>query len=150
MDFIVELFKMGNTTTINKVNFEDIQWIIKGQRPYLLINTLDKSNQTCLIQGTIAIEQEIDIINKNLKNKQLRVIIYGRNTNDERIINKYKQLIKLGFMKIFIYQGGLFEWLCLQDIYGFEAFPTTIRELDILKFKASPKISNFNLLTNAE
>jgi hypothetical protein len=150
MDFIVELFKMGNTTTINKVNFEDIQWIIKGQRPYLLINTLDKSNQTCLIQGTIAIEQEIDIINKNLKNKQLRVIIYGRNTNDERIINKYKQLIKLGFMKIFIYPGGLFEWLCLQDIYGFEAFPTTIRELDILKFKAAPKISNFNLLTNAE
>ena len=64
MDFIAELFKMGNTTTIKKVNFEDIQWIIKGQRPYLLINTLDKSNQTCLIQGTMAVEQEIDIINK--------------------------------------------------------------------------------------
>ena len=149
MDFIVELFKMGNTTTINKVNFEDIQWIIKGQRPYLLINTLDKSNQTCLIQGTIAIEQEIDIINKNLKNKQLRVIIYGRNTNDERIINKYKQLIKLGFMKIFIYPGGLFEWLCLQDIYGVDDFPTTKKERDILKYKGKSAFTSY-LLKNID
>ena len=149
MDFIAGLFKMGNTTTINKVNFEDIQWIIKGQTPYLLINTLVKNNQTCLIQGTIPIEQEVEIINKSLNNKQLRIIIYGCNTNDERMINKYKQLMNLGFMKIFIYPGGLFEWLCLQDIYGFEAFPTTTKELDILKFKATPKISNFNLLTNA-
>ena len=74
---------------------------------------------------------------------------YGRNTNDDRIINKYKQLMGLGFLNIFIYPGGLFEWLCLQDIYGFEQFPTTKRELDILKFKATPKISNLNLLTNA-
>ena len=149
MDFIAGLFKMGNTTTINKVNFEDIQWIIKGQTPYLLINTLDKNNQTCLIQGTIPIEQEVEIINKSLNNKQLRIIIYGRNTNDDRIIHKYRQLVNLGFMNIFIYPGGLFEWLCLQDIYGFEAFLTTTKELDILKFKATPKISNFNLLTNA-
>jgi len=149
MDFIAGLFKMGNTTTINKVNFEDIQWIIKGQTPYLLINTLDKNNQNCLIQGTIPIEQEVEIINKSLNNKQLRIIIYGCNTNDDRIIHKYRQLVNLGFMKIFIYPGGLFEWLCLQDIYGFEVFPTTTKELDILKFKATPKISNFNLLTNA-
>ena len=66
MDFIAGLFKMGNTTTINKVNFEDIQWIIGGSSPYLLINTLDKSNQGCLIQGTIAIDQEVAIINKNI------------------------------------------------------------------------------------
>ena len=103
MDFIAGLFKMGNTTTINKVNFEDIQWIIKGQTPYLLINTLDKNNQNCLIQGTIPIEQEVEIINKSLNNKQLRIIIYGCNTNDDRIIHKYRQLVNLGFMKIFIY-----------------------------------------------
>lgn len=150
MDFIAGLFKMGNTTTINKVNFEDIQWIIGGSSPYLLINTLDKSNQGCLIQGTIAIDQEVAIINKNINKKQLRIIIYGRNTNDDRIIKKYRQLVNLGFMKIFIYPGGLFEWLCLQDIYGLEAFPTTTKELDILKFKASSKISNYNLLANEE
>ena len=149
MDFIAGLFKMGNATTINKVNFEDLQWIIKGQTPYLLINTLNKTKQNCLIQGTIPIDQEVSIINKNINNKKLRIIIYGRNTNDDRIINKYKQLMGLGFLNIFIYPGGLFEWLCLQDIYGFEQFPTTKRELDILKFKATPKISNLNLLTNA-
>ena len=37
---------IGNKQTINKVSFEDIQWIIKGDhKKYLLINTLDKKQQ---------------------------------------------------------------------------------------------------------
>jgi len=31
----------------------------------------------------------------------------------------------------------LFEWLLLQDIYGYDEFPTTIKVLDILKYKPS-------------
>ena len=31
---------------------------------------------------------------------------------------KYEQLIKLGFRNVYIYPGGMFEWLCLQDIYS--------------------------------
>ena len=77
MDFIVQLFGMGNATSINKVNFEDIQWIIKGNAPFLLINTLSKENQSCLIKGTISVDQEIKIINKNLKNKNMKIIVYG-------------------------------------------------------------------------
>ena len=46
-------------------------------------------------------------------------------------------------MNVFIYSGGMFEWLCLQDIYGNELFPTTKKELDILKYKP---ISNFSKL----
>ena len=30
----------------------------------------------------------------------------------------------------------MFEWLLLQDIYGNELFPTTSKELDILKYKS--------------
>lgn len=149
MDFIVQLFGMGNATSINKVNFEDIQWIIKGNAPFLLINTLSKENQSCLIKGTISVDQEVKIINKNLKNKNMKIIIYGRNTNDNRIIQKYKQLIELGFPQTYIYPGGLFEWLCLQDIYGNEEFPTTHLELDILKFKPKPILSERYLLSNA-
>ena len=29
----------------------------------------------------------------------------------------------------------MFEWLLLQDIYGYDNFPTTIKELDILKYR---------------
>lgn len=62
-------------------------------------------------------------------------MIYGKNSNDETIYKKYTQLSKLGFVNVYVYLGGLFEWLMLQDIYGTEEFSTTSRELDILKYK---------------
>ena len=34
----------------------------------------------------------------------------------------------------------MFEWLCLQDIYGSDSFPTTQKELDILKYKANKSL----------
>ena len=57
--------------------------------------------------------------------KHIKIIIYGKNCNDEKIYIKYQQLISLGFYNVFIYVGGLFEWLLLQDIYGSDEFPTT-------------------------
>ena len=68
------------------------------------------------------------------------------NTNDENIYKKYKQLVSLGVANIYIYPGGLFEWLCLQDIYGEELFPTTKKELDILKYKSITQFSKLYLL----
>ena len=144
---------MGNRSSqINKVNFEDIQWIIKNNNsPYILINTLNKENQTCLIRNTISIGEEEKIINLCLaKKKNIKIIIYGKNTNDISIINKYRQLSDLGFPNTFIYLGGLFEWLCLQDIYGFIEFPTTSKEIDILKFKPLSKISHQGLIEDGQ
>ena len=43
--------------------------------------------------------------------------------------------MRLGFINIYVYPGGMFEWLCLQDIYGSEHFPTTTEETDILMQK---------------
>ena len=60
----------------------------------------------------------------------------GFKKGDITIFKKYEQLSKLGFSNLYIYVGGLFEWLCLQDIYGKEDFPTTCDELDILKYKS--------------
>jgi len=136
----------GQLSSINKVSFEDIQWLIKGNYSFLLINTLDHMHQDCLIKGTLPIDQEVNVINKCIGNKKMYIIIYGRNTNDESIVKKYQQLLELGFIYIYVYSGGLFEWLCLQDIYGKEEFPTTSVLLDILKFKPQPKISTQYLL----
>ena len=122
-------------SSMNKVSFEDLQWFIKGNpNNYLLINTLDPTEQECLIKETLPINQEVETINK-LKNKKTHIIIYGRNTSDESISKKYTQLLTLGFTYVYIYPGGLFEWLLLQEIYGEENFPTTIREIDLLKYK---------------
>ena len=137
---------MGNQISkIKKMNFEDIQEL-KRYDNYILINTLDNSEQDCLIKGTTRAQDEVDKVEKMIK-EQGMIIIYGKNGNDEKIYEKYMQLIKLGHKKTYIYIGGLFEWLLLQDIYGYENFPTTKTELDILKFKA-PSILKTLLLTN--
>jgi hypothetical protein len=137
---------MGNAQSIRKINFEDMQVAYKNPETYLLINTLPETEQKCLIIGSINCNQEEIIINKLIRgNKQDRIIIYGRNSNDEKPLIKYKQLLGLGFFNVHIYNGGLFEWMMLQDIYGFEEFPTTFKELDILKYKPN-KMFNVGLL----
>ncbi len=139
---------MGNTQSSSiKINYEDIQYIIKNQEGHLLINTLSNSEQNCLITNTINVNNEENIINTYLKrgSKDIKIIIYGKNSNDDKIYNKYNQLTSLGFHNVYIYTGGLFEWLMLQDIYGDTEFPTTKKELDILKFKPN-KVLNVQLL----
>ena len=137
---------MGNKMSIRKVGFEDIQFVIKHKkRNYILINTLTITEQNCLIPDTIAIKDEEAIINKHL-NKNIHIIIYGKNANDESIFKKYEQLLTLGCGSVFVYTGGLFEWLLLQDIYGKEEFPTTSDELDILKYRSESIFNNRLLL----
>ena len=138
---------MGLThSKINKINYEDVQFAIKNKE-FIIINTMDKNNQDCLITNTINYEKEEMIINKFLDEGYCKIIIYGKNTNDDTIIKKYNQLLSLGFKDVYVYPGGIFEWLCLQDIYGSELFPTTKNEIDILKFKPTP-VFNLKLLTN--
>jgi hypothetical protein len=126
-------------SSIKYVNFEDIQIICKNQKSStIMINTLLLNQQNCLIKTTVPAIQEEHIINQFIQQKQLSIyiIIYGKNNNeDDSIIKKYKQLKNFGFSNIFIYKGGLFEWLLLQDIFGEEEFPTTSKENDILKYK---------------
>ena len=131
-------------------NFEDVQQIVKNKHNNIIINVLPDYEQSCLIKNTLNIKHETNTINELLKtNKSVNIIIYGRNYDDGNVEKKQKQLISLGFYNVFIYKGGLFEWLLLQDIYGREEFPTTSEELDILKFKPSSYLNN-NLLTNSD
>jgi len=137
---------MGSTTSTRKVNFEDVQHLLKNRTNYLLINTLDANEQECLIQNTVPICKEVELINKCLeRNININIVVYDKNANAANLMKKYDQLIKLGFMNVFIYPGGLFEWLCLQDIYGQDNFPTTKRELDILKFKGKSLFTTYLL-----
>ena len=143
---------MGNSpSSIQKINFEDIQFAIHQtdfqEDSFILINTMNTMEQECLIPNTIPYEKEESLINEYIKmgKKNKKIIIYGKNTNDEKITTKYYQLLNLGFYNIYIYSGGLFEWLLLQDIYGFNEFPTTKKEMDLLKFKPA-KCLNIPLL----
>lgn len=144
---------MGSNHSTNKINYEDMQHaalkklLYKNtdhEKKYIIINTLDKNCQSCLIQNTIPIQEEEEIINGILKNTSSNnntIIVYGMNSNDESIYTKYDQLVKLGIKNVFIYTGGMFEWLLLQDIYGRDLFPTTSRELDLLKYKPRKQLN---------
>ena len=145
MEYIYQIF-MGNTTSVRKVNFEDVQYTIKQRQNNLLINTLDSKEQTCLIYNTVSINSEEKIINEYLNKKiNVNIIVYDKNANVPNLMKKYNQLIGLGFINVYIYPGGLFEWLCLQDIYGKDDFPTTSQELDILKYKGKSMFTSYLL-----
>jgi hypothetical protein len=143
---------MGSSVSISKVNYEDIQCVCRSAnsiQPLLLINTLPPGMQGCLIPGTLPIDEEEASMNVMLhepKGKDREIIVYGKNANDDTVYKKYQQLIHLGFKNVRIYPGGMFEWLLLQDIYGAVSFPTTAKELDILKYK--PPSSRQKLLRN--
>jgi|TARA_B110000008_G_scaffold266382_1_gene292475 hypothetical protein len=138
---------MGSTQSVSrKVNFEDIQYLLNKTNEYILINTLDKKDQDCLIKNTILIQDEEKTINHFMKNKiDIHIIIYDKNANVPNLMKKYEQLIGLGFTNVYIYPGGLFEWLCLQDIYGIDDFPTTKKERDILKYKGKSAFTSYLL-----
>ncbi len=138
---------MGQANTVQKCNFEDIQNLYNKDK-CLLINTLPISEQSCLINNTIDYKDEEERLNNIIKKGETSkyyVLIYGKNTNDMTVLKKYQQLLSLGFIHVYIYCGGMFEWLCLQDIYGEDEFQTSQKELDILKYK-SYSIQKNNLI----
>jgi hypothetical protein len=122
---------MGNTpstTILKKATFQDV-----ADRKTLLISVLSEDDQSVLIAGTCPFSEEVGAVEKAISEKRA-VTVYGKNTHDDRIYTKYRQIEELGGDPR-VYIGGLFEWMLLQDIYGFDKFPTTRRELDLYKFR---------------
>jgi len=127
---------MGNAEShIKTVNFDNVKY-----DKHMLIHVMDEKDQSVLINGTLTIEDEIETLNSVLsasKQGETRIIIYGKNTDDyAKLVKRYNQLRGLGF-NAFVYFGGIFEWLLLQEIYGISEFPIEKREItsiDVLKY----------------
>lgn len=127
------------------IGFEDIKNIINNIDKYILINTLTSKNQELLIFNTLSISQEESIINEIISNYKVPdkpVIIYGKNCCDLSVNKKFDQLINLGLKDVYIYYGGLFEWLLLNELYGNDEFPVNNTEnIDLLRFRTDAVIS---------
>jgi hypothetical protein len=126
---------MGNTgsTTQITANYEDIQRGLSIKNG-ILIHTMD--DEAILISGTTSILNETQRINTLLNDREYdtNIIIYGKNTDDyESLAKKRTQLLTLGFRNVWIYPGGIFEWVLLQDVFGRTQFPTTTTVNDIIK-----------------
>jgi hypothetical protein len=128
-----------------RIGFEDVKQVIFDGgielRKCVLIHTLPDNKQTCLIRGTFDVKMETDCINQYLDEDELDciIIIYGINHSDISVELKQKQLFDLGFTRVYIYLGGLFEWLLLQEVYGAEEFPVDLeanfKKPDVLMYK---------------
>ena len=127
------------------IGFEDIKNIIKSGDKYVLINTLTSDNQELLISNTLSISEEESIINEIISNYKVPdkpVIIYGKNCCDLSVNKKFDQLIDFGLKDVYIYYGGLFEWLLLNELYGNDEFPVNNTEnIDLLRFRPAAIIS---------
>lgn len=121
----------GAVSKISRIGFEELQQKLPQS---VLINTLPIHEQDVLIRGTMTAQQEVSKVEFALQHK-MPIIIYGKNARDASVYTKYEQLLTIGHAQVFIYPGGLFEWMLLQDIYGKDAFPTTSTCLDLLKFR---------------
>ena len=132
---------MGNQVSlVPKVSYEDLQMVVYRnmhvQHSTLLINTLPPSLQHCLIKTTVDIRFEERVVNAFIEKKpDIMIIVYGKNSNDITILHKYEQLVKLGFTNVYIYTGGIFEWMLLHEIYGKDLFKITKYEIDILRYR---------------
>lgn len=132
---------MGNGESKYKtVNFDNVK-----QNDYILIHVMDEKDQSVLIKKTQTIENEVKLLNSLLsesKQGKTNIIIYGKNTDDFAVlVKRYNQLVSLGF-NAYIYFGGLFEWLLLQEIYGVAEFPIENAgnsTIDLLKFAPTKK-----------
>jgi hypothetical protein len=157
MNVLQWLSSVGTGATTNQqihtvVGFEDILEIQKqvvqrfGDRPpaagFILINTLSLNDQEILICRTTPAKDEETVLNQLLdtyRTSDVRIVVYGRNSADTSVFVKQDQIRKLGFAHVYVYLGGLFEWLLLQDVYGVDAFRTTTPCRDILKYASSVK-----------
>jgi len=117
------------------VGFEDVLHAIRaGPTKFILINTF---TQDSMIQGTVSSDKEETVINEQLTDytkPDIPIIVYGRNSVDDSVDRKEKQLRALGLEEIYIYRGGMFEWLLLGDVFGVEEFAVSVKVIDILKF----------------
>jgi biopolymer transport protein ExbD len=126
-------YTMGNSISI-LINFETLKEMQKDGA--IIIHTMDE-DEKILIVGTIVAEKESEKINKMLSKNDYEkdIIIYGKNCHEyKKLIKKQEQLFSLGFKNVYIYLGGMFEWLLLQDVYGQKEFPSE-KKGDILEFK---------------
>ena len=111
-----------------------MEWIIEHysqiSHKLIIIHTLENNEEDVLIKHTTLANEENDRINNFLKsNKDVYICIYGKNAHDTKMHDKYSQLKELGFVNTYLYIGGLFEWLLLQQLYGEDTYQIYIHPM---------------------
>ena len=119
------------------IGFDDMLRCIRNPAKYSIIHTMSATERV-LIGGTLSATEEEEFMNEYLSKyseTQKTIVLYGRNSCDDSTRRKRAQLMSMGISDVYVYVGGMFEWVLLQDIYGIDEFPTTGAVTDILAFR---------------
>ena len=127
-----------------KIGYNDVLKFIDTANT-IIINTLPVYEQDCLIEGTMSHLVEEARMNELLHSENkytYRVVIYGKHATDDTVESKYQHVCDLGIPHdhVYMYCGGMFEWMLLQDIFGAEQFPTTSVCRDVLRFQPKRRV----------
>jgi hypothetical protein len=112
-----------STLTDQLVSFKTLQEMTPNM---VLIHTFKPEEQHCLIRGSLTAAKEMAMVQELMSDSTTRdvmMVVYGRNYMDPKPYQQADHLRQLGFRRVYVYAGGLFEWLMLHDLYGAEAFP---------------------------
>ncbi len=124
------------------VNCSFVHNAVLSSNPTILIHAMKIEDEHILIHKTLTATEEVDKINLLISehNFEQNIIIYGYSHMDlQALLLKKQKLHAYGFDNVFIYLGGMFEWLLLRDVYGEIEFPVDGLAkgsvfLDILKY----------------
>ena len=116
---------------IKIIGSEDLILLMNKHSAYLF-NALPSSYTNCNIKNTITKNNSLKIIKNLVKSKDI-IIVYCANSTCKASHEFIKNNLK-GFKNVYLYSGGLYEWLLLQNYYGKDKFGTT-GKCKIEKFK---------------
>jgi hypothetical protein len=139
MSYLLQWFIQSAIPSLGEraIGFDNLLYCLKHPEKYAIIHTMDATEQV-LITGTLSpTEEELFIeeyLSKYMETPK-KIVLYGKNCCDDSTRKKRAQLLSLGISDVYIYVGGLFEWLLLQDIYGVDEFPTTKIARDLLTYR---------------
>jgi hypothetical protein len=138
--------KSNQRTNVNQmISFRQVQQAVKvitkspphqlPQNPNtILINTFTpvQQQQHGLIRGTTLADKEEQMVQSALeRDLSITILVYGHNALDPLPYRQADKLRNLGFANVYVYVGGMFEWLLLCDLYGPDQYPLmTVQEED--------------------
>lgn len=133
----------GSKEVVKVIGFEDMLSLLRSN--VVLLNTMARGDQACLIRGTLHADDEESAMNAMLTSTDPLVtdrwvVVYGRHTLDPKPMEKARTLRLMGLSRLLVYRGGLFEWLLLQEVFGQDQFPTQGACPDLLAYRPSPTL----------
>ena len=123
---------MGASISFNVVNHQGVLDALKEGN--ILITVISNHTDATLIKGTLGEAEELRHVNEIIRKKNLdeRIFVYGENCSDSRVYSKARQLKKLGLKEVFVYTGGIFEWMLLGEVFGQDQFPVHGRVTNVV------------------